>query len=1156
MNIYGNNYSGRFHHQRMAPLYITVILTTVLCAASYTVYNVTPDGNTSTCYQCLTLRHYSSNVTKYFTSNTQLHFLPGLHHLPTDLIIQNVHSISLIGGTTNGTTPDIVIQCTSSVGIVMANITNLTIQNMVLRNCKNKPTSLHAHVQASVFLKECHFVMLNSVHIHHDRNTISLLGINVLGHSCFNEIKCHEIHFYYNETTVKERNHNIFINSFLVTNHFSSKYGIYLNMSQSSYEITLQVVNSTVQQLRRSVFLCAESNSLANKNSVLINNCELQNNNHKTIQYLFYLRNISVVNFSDCQLCYSKIPKRREFVKIMHADNVTFFNINLKHNKCHRKIGACGSNALIQITSVSYVYIKHCYAYNNAITVLDALDSAVVVENTNFSLTETIMYDEKSTLKLKNSTLLLSSQIIFHKNKNNYASVISLENSIITVHGYTEFSENYASSIVTICICHNISYSYMMNVIENTTISIVNNTIYAYFIDLNEYMYIYPLCFFQYFSTRNLDNCITAGNFSIIIKYNKFGTSSVRNFAIEYISNIILPFVVNKGILDVDLDKIFPYFTAAIMRCYWLPQSAFSTAIPLDVYKQFIKQSSNSKLLHLIREKTLCPCRDEKYPDCNTDELDSVYPGQTLAVSFYENMNYTSNTEIVTELETKQTYRACTVLNAKQNIQFISKRCTTVKYEIAFPNNSWCELILKRPQAKMYYKYDSYYIRELPCPLGFVKSDGICQCYPSFKQFGFTKCDINIQAIFRPSKGWILCDNHAHNDSYSCDISQFCPYDYCKPYSFYLNFSTPDLQCQFNRSGILCGQCQQGLSAVFGSHHCKHCSNIYLLLIIPIAIGGILLILLLFVLNLTVTDGTINSFILYVNIISINSDVLLPDHHAITPLRILISLANLNLGIQTCFYNAMDDYAKVWLQLAFPCYIISIATLIIVVSRCSITVKRLTAHRATSVLATLFLLCFTNILRTTSSVLFSYSSITHLPSEHTRLVWSADANIPLLSIKFALLFTLCIILFSLLVLFAIILLCSKTFLKYRLFSIILEVYQRPYWFCLQLLMRIIFLYLSYLKKETNITVSIIILSIVNAVQGIQKPYSKKLQNYQETYLMMNLLGLYVFALSKLWIVNEVFISIAGFHLSLIIMYHIVSQFRGKIIERAHAVLKK
>ena len=113
---------------------------------------------------------------------------------------------------------------------------------------------------------------------------------------------------------------------------------------------------------------------------------------------------------------------------------------------------------------------------------------------------------------------------------------------------------------------------------------------------------------------------------------------------------------------------------------------------------------------------------------------------------------------------------------------------------------------------------------------------------------------------------------------------------------------------------------------------------------------------------------------MYTNIICINDHVFFTDNkHAFTPAYTFISLANLDLGIQICFYNGMDDYAKMWLQLVFPFYLILIATLIIITSRYSITVQRLTARRALPVLATLFLLSYTKILRTVPSVLFSYS---------------------------------------------------------------------------------------------------------------------------------------------------------------------------------------
>ena len=63
-----------------------------------------------------------------------------------------------------------------------------------------------------------------------------------------------------------------------------------------------------------------------------------------------------------------------------------------------------------------------------------------------------------------------------------------------------------------------------------------------------------------------------------------------------------------------------------------------------------------------------------------------------------------------------------------------------------------------------------------------------------------------------------------------------------------------------------------------------------------------------FVLKLTVTDGDIIAFLLYDNIVSINNPVLFPKERFMKYAR--ISHANLDLGIEACFYDGMDDYAK------------------------------------------------------------------------------------------------------------------------------------------------------------------------------------------------------------------------------------------------------
>ena len=175
-------------------------------------------------------------------------------------------------------------------------------------------------------------------------------------------------------------------------------------------------------------------------------------------------------------------------------------------------------------------------------------------------------------------------------------------------------------------------------------------------------------------------------------------------------------------------------------------------------------------------------------------------------------------------------------------------------------------------------------------------------------------------------------------------MSVHCPFVYCLPKSSHLNLSNPDSQCQFNRTGILCGECKSGLSVVLGTSQCKLCSDLYLLLLIPVAISGFVLVVAFYVFDLTVRSGTINTLIFYVNIITINILTLFPGCQS--TICILFSQLNFNFRTKTCFYNGMDNYAKEWINLLHPFYFITIAILFIVLSRYSAKVQRFTAQRA------------------------------------------------------------------------------------------------------------------------------------------------------------------------------------------------------------------
>ena len=61
---------------------------------------------------------------------------------------------------------------------------------------------------------------------------------------------------------------------------------------------------------------------------------------------------------------------------------------------------------------------------------------------------------------------------------------------------------------------------------------------------------------------------------------------------------------------------------------------------------------------------------------------------------------------------------------------------------------------------------------------------------------------------------------------------------------------------------------------MYNTYTCK-CTNVHILITIIVIVAGIVLVVLLYLLNLTVTNGTINGIIFYANIVSINDSVFL-----------------------------------------------------------------------------------------------------------------------------------------------------------------------------------------------------------------------------------------------------------------------------------------
>ena len=294
-----------------------------------------------------------------------------------------------------------------------------------------------------------------------------------------------------------------------------------------------------------------------------------------------------------------------------------------------------------------------------------------------------------------------------------------------------------------------------------------------------------------------------------------------------------------------------------------------------------------------------------------------------------------------------------------------------------------------------------FHLTLLPCPIWFQEKNRTCICNQVLRKHGIFNCSMDSRTIYRPAPYWMMT-SHSGNTTV---VHEQCPLDYCMPRDLPINMNSPDEQCQFNHSGPLCGGCKANLSAVFGSSQCLPCSHWWLFLIPLFALAGIVLVFLLTVLNLTVSIGTINGLIFYANIVRANMAVFFPPTHstAVKIPSVFIAWLNLDLGIDVCFYDGLDTYAKTWLQLVFPAYVWTMMIAIIVSSHYFTWAARLSGKNAVPVLATLFLLSYAKLLRVIIAT-FSFTTLITYQSEDAanfskEYVWLYDGNMQYLKGK-------------------------------------------------------------------------------------------------------------------------------------------------------------
>ena len=456
--------------------------------------------------------------------------------------------------------------------------------------------------------------------------------------------------------------------------------------------------------------------------------------------------------------------------------------------------------------------------------------------------------------------------------------------------------------------------------------------------------------------------------------------------------------------------------------CQWLPNGTFHTATPGDVYKRVIQYDTTANII-TRREATFCYCdKATGEVDCFRDNFipTPIYPGQTTPINLIQ--------VPTPEITATAAYLWRDVSESTHQYNAIDKPCKLVPYQLVNWKNLVNETCMSLPyrvlttlfepcfacfSARGFAKsvFHCYYIGfKQKCPPGFEIHNGACDCNKHLTgAFPILTCEIDTVTITRPGYTWI-----AYNTEGIILYVENCGSVFCKPEPIKLQLDNPDTQCVGNRTGLQCGQCPPGLSVVFGSFNCKKCSNDMMWLLPVFFIAGILLVFCLFTLNLTVVDGKINGFIAYANLTVITTYHLFQS----PSLFAVMSLCNLDLGIETCFYNGMTEYDKTWLQFVFPLYLLCIVGVLAITSRYSSYVERLTRKRVIPVISTIFLLSYSKILLVTAKVLFSFTTVHEINGNKTdkMLIWKWDSRLSILEIKFILLFIACLLVFLLILL--------------------------------------------------------------------------------------------------------------------------------------------
>ena len=622
-------------------------------------------------------------------------------------------------------------------------------------------------------------------------------------------------------------------------------------------------------------------------------------------------------------------------------------------------------------------------------------------------------------------------------------------------------------------------------------------------------------------------------------------------------------------------------YASKLYNCYIGNEYITSTKIYDHIFNNYTRDISTTPI-----KLTICDSDNSDISYTN-----DTYPGQTntFSMAAIDAVGHHSYS-IITIAAVKETNFGYIHINwwfsERENTQVISEtdHCTLINVTIHTNDHSTLpyrgKLIFTIPSIMDITVVD---INLNPCPPGFNLSTGSCICSNVFLSLnidGYTpNCSINTKTFNRPTvTSWAGSVQVNNKTTPIFLLALHCNFGYCNVgpnLGIFLYNSTEgkfvltskDLShhsslCVNNREGILCSKCSTvngiNYSVVFGSTECRQCSNWWLWTLVLYAVVGPLLIYLLFVLRLTLTNGTFNGIIFYAQAANVGIlDMLSVYNGKVEVVRkisiVLLSVLNLGLGFPLCFYNGMTELWKAGLGLLFPLYLLTIVVVLIILSHYSLRLSNKIAHSSVQVLVTVVHLSFGKLL---GAIINVFTPAKIFTSEQTYHVWYRDGSVEYGSKRHITLMVITsLVVFPLLLPYVLLLLFAKPLRHWTCTNEytrpILEAIHAPYkngkqyWFVAHLLL-LIMMYILYSIEPYEHTIYIAIASALFFViigQAMFRPYKSNFINLLDCWLLFNLAFIYIttWYLGHMEVTVYIIIAILLFFMTffIILVYHIL-----------------